>query len=125
MPFKLTDPGVTLTYEGVDSMLLERPVHALRVDYAKGAGSTGGMHKWWYYFDTATMDLAANYLDYGEGHSLTTYEVFETVDGLRIHNKRFSYISNNKKERVWLKTIYENEGMQFDTKLNKNLFELK
>jgi len=125
MPYKLTDPGVTLTYEGIDEKVLDRPVHAVKVEYAKGAGSTGGMHKWWYYFDKDTYDLAGNYLDYGNGHSFTSYEVFEDVEGMRFHNKRFLYSSNENKERVQLKTIYENEEMKFDQAFDADVFKLK
>ncbi len=125
MPYKLTDPGVTLTYEGIDREVLDRPVHSVKVKYAKGAGSTGGMHVWWYYFSTDNYDLVGNYLDYGEGHSLTTYEVFEDVEGMRFHNKRYSYKSNERKERVQLKTIYENEEMKFDQVFDSDVFQLK
>ena len=124
MPYKLTDPGTILTYEGIDSTTLDRPVHAIKVEYEEGAGSTGGMHLWRYYFDETTYDLAGNYLDYGEGHSVTSYEVFEDVGEHRIHNKRFSYISNESKERVLLRTIYENEEMKFDQALDNNTFRL-
>jgi len=125
MPYKLTDPGVTLSYEGIDTLILDKSAHSVKVEYAKGAGSAGGMHVWWYYFDKDTYDLVGNFLDYGSGHSLTTYEVFEDVEGHRFHNKRFSYISNEKKERVILRTIYENEEMHFDQVINKNAFTLK
>ena len=109
--------GVKLTYEGVDTVVMDRPVHALKVEYEKGAGSTGGMHIWWYYFDINTYDLVGNYLDYGNGYSLTTYEEFEEVDSMRIHNKRYVYTSNAKKEKLTLKVIYENEEMKFDQAL--------
>lgn len=125
MPYKLTDPGVILTYEGIDETVLDQPVHALKVEYAKGAGSTGGMHLWYYYFDKYNYDLVGNYLNYGEGHSLTTYEVFEDVEGMRFHNRRYSYSSNENKERVLLRTIYENEEMKFDQPFTSDLFELK
>ena len=125
MPYKLTDPGVILTYDGIDETLLDRPVHTVKVEYEKGAGSTGGMHTWWYYFDRDNYDLVGNYLDYGEGHSLTTYEVFEEVDGMRIHNKRFSYKSNENKELLLLKTIYENEEMKFDQPFDSDVFTFK
>jgi len=125
MPYKLTDPGTTLTYEGIDSTILDLPVHSLRVEYAKGAGSTGGMHLWYYYFDVENYDLVANYLDYGEGYSFTTYEVFENVNNHRIHNKRFSYISNNAKERLLLRTVYENEEIKFNQELDEHTFKLK
>ncbi len=125
MPFKLTDPGTILTYDGIDSTTLDRPVHALKVEYEPGAGSTGGMHTWWYYFDLETYDLAGNFLDYGTGHSLTTYETFANVGDIRLHLKRFSYTSNDDKEKVRLKTIYENEDMGFDNQLNPSIFQLQ
>ncbi len=125
MPYKLTDPGVTMVYEGIDESLLGKAVHVVKVTYDENAGSAGGMHKWWYYFDKDSYDLAGNYLDYGNGYSFTTYEVFEKVDGMRIHNKRYSYKSNEDKELVQLKTIYENEEMKFDQEFDENLFQLK
>lgn len=125
MPFKLTDPGVILTYEGIDSSTLKKRVHSLKVEYEKGAGSSGGMHTWWYYFDEKNYDLVANYLDYGNGYSLTTYENFEHVDGIRIHKKRFSHIADANKNIVQKRTIYENESMKFNEAFDESLFELK
>jgi len=125
MPFKLTDPGTIINYDKIDSTTFGRPVHAVKVEYEEGAGSTGGMHDWWYYFDVETYDLVANYLDYGEGHSLTTYETFEDVGGIRIHKKRLSHSSNENKEIVLLRTIYENEEMNFDQEFDESLFILK
>ena len=124
IPYKLADPGVTLGYNGIDSTLLGKPVHSVQVEYDKGVGITGGMHRWIYYFDLDTYDLAANFQDYGDGHSLTTYEVFESVGTHTIHNKRFSYASNKDKEKVQLKTVYENEEMTFNITLDKNAFTL-
>jgi len=123
MPFKLTDPGVVLTYEGIDSTTLKKRVHSLKVEYKKGAGSTGGMHTWWYYFDEKNYDLVANFLDYGEGHSLTTYETFITVDDIRIHKKRFSHIADENKNIVQKRTIYENESMKFNEVFDESLFD--
>lgn len=125
MPFKLTDPGVILSYEGIDSTTLKKRVHSLKVEYEKGAGSSGGMHTWWYYFDEKNYDLVANYLDYGEGYSLTTYETFEEVDGIRIHQKRFSHIADANKSIIQKRTIYENESMKFNEVFDESLFELK
>lgn len=125
MPFKLTDPGVILSYEGMDTLANQTVVHSLKVDYEKGAGSAGGMHSWRYYFDLETYDLVANYLDYGNGHSFTTYETFAVVNGIRLHKNRLSYSSNSEQELVRLKTIYTNEEMRFDQTLSDQLFELQ
>lgn len=124
MPFKLTDPGVIMTYEGIDSTTLDRRVHSVKIEYKKGAGSTGGMHTWWYYFDENNYDLAANFLDYGK-HSLTTYETFVQVDDIRIHKKRFSHIADSEKNIVQKRTVYENETMIFNQDLDEDLFILK
>ncbi len=124
MPFKLTDPGVILTYEGIDSSTLGRRVHSLKVEYEKGAGSTGGMHVWWYYFEEDNYDLAANFLDYGTGYSLTTYESFQEVGELRIHKERFSHIADAEKRIVQKRTVYQNGEMKFDEVFEKDLFEL-
>lgn len=125
MPYKLTDPGVTLSYEGIDEKVLSKPVHSVKVEYAEDAGSSGGMHTWWYYFDKNNYDLAGFFLDYGNGYSLTTYETFLQVGEHRIHNKRFSYASNAKQEKVQLKTIYGNEEIKFDSEFDSDLFQLK
>lgn len=123
MPFKLTDPGVILSYEGLDTLADGRIVESVKVEYEEGAGSSGGLHHWWYYFEPETGDLSANFLDHGAGYSYTTYETFTTVDGIRIHQKRYSYITNEEKEPLYLRTVYENEGMQFDVPLTEDMFE--
>ncbi len=125
MPYKLTDSGATLTYEGIDSTVMGKPVHAVKVTYAEGIGSSGGMHVWWYYFDRDNFGLIGNFLDHGHGYVLTTYEGFEYVDKIRIHNKRYFYESNENREKLRLVIIYENEAMQFDRELDSEIFELK
>jgi len=123
MPFKLTDPGTILTYDGLDTLDGNKIVHALKVEYEKGAGSSGGFHTWWYYFDKNTYDLVANYLDYGNGHSYTSYLTFTTIGGIRMHDLRHSHAANAAKEVGRVKTIYANEEMQFDVPMADNLFE--
>jgi len=123
MPFKLTDPGVILTYDGIDTLAENRVVHALKVEYEKGAGSSGGYHTWWYYFDENTYDLVANYLDYGKGHSYTSYQTFTKIGGIRIHELRNSHAANAAKEVGRIKTIYANDNMQFNVPFAPDLFE--
>ena len=123
MPFKLIDPGVILTYDGVDTIEENKIVHALKVEYEKGAGSSGGYHTWWYYFDKNTYDLVANYLDYGTGHSYTNYQTFKNIGGIRLHDLRNSHAANAEKEVGRLKTVYANEEMQFDVSMANDLFE--
>ena len=123
MPFKLTDPGVILTYDGIDTIEGNKIVHALKVEYEKGAGSSGGYHTWWYYFDKDTYDMVANYLDYGNGHSYTNYQTFTNVGGIRLHKLRHSHAADAAKKVGRLKTIYANENMQFNVQMADNVFE--
>jgi hypothetical protein len=69
--------------------------------------------------------MVANFLDYGNKYSLTTYETFEQVDDMRIHKMRYSYISNANKELVQLRTIYSNDEMKFDKTFDKSHFKLQ
>lgn len=123
MPFKLTDPGAILSYDGLDTLDGNKIVHAVKVEYEKGAGSSGGFHTWWYYFDKETYDLVANYLDYGTGYSYTSYQTFRSVNGIRMHDLRYSHASDATKKIGRKKTIYANEKMQFNTSLADSLFE--
>jgi len=123
MPFKLTDPGVILTDEGLDTIRNDQIVRSIKVEYEEGAGSSGGMHDWWYYFDPDNYGMAANFLDYGDGCTFTSYQTFTTVGGIRMHEKRHSYGATKEKEIQYLRTVYTNEEMQFDLPMKDELFE--
>jgi len=123
MPFKLTDPGTILSYDGLDTLENQTIVHALKVAYEKGAGSSGGFHTWWYYLDKDSYDLVANYLDSGKSQSYTSYKIFTNIDNIRIHELRHSHASDATKAIGRIKTIYGNEEMQFDMPMENDLFE--
>jgi hypothetical protein len=122
MPFKLTDPGTVLTYEGRDTLAGEQPVESIRVTYQEGAGSAAGMHTWWYYFDPQTRGLVANFLDHGDGYSFTEYVEFVTVDGIRVSKQRKSYATNADRQLKYVSTVYTNEEIQFDVSLEEGVF---
>ena len=124
MPFKLKAPGTILNYEGIDTLSNNRIVHKLKVTYEKGAGSSGGMHTWYYFLNTDNYQFEANFLDHGKGFSYTDYETFVEVDGISITKERKSYGSNENMETTYLKTIYNNSNIQFDVELPEELFEV-
>jgi len=125
MPFKLTDPGVILSYEGLDTLSNGKVVHAIRVDYKKGAGSAGGMHIWWYFFDKDTYALAANYLQAEPHYSFSFYDSFAEIDGIKIINKKQVHVSNSDRELIYLKTLQNMEDIRFDEELGDELFDEK
>lgn len=124
MPFKLTDPGTVLAYEGLDTLDNGKVVHSIKTDYQEGAGSAAGMHTWWYYFEKDSYAPAANFLDYGNGFSYTQYEAFLEKDGIKLNQRRNSYRTNENRDLKYVRTVYMNEDVVFDKKIDAALFEL-
>jgi hypothetical protein len=122
MPFKLTDPGAVLTYEGLDTLPAGEEVYSIKTTYKEGAGSSAGMHTWWYYFDKEDYSPVANFLDYGNGFSYTHYEEFSKKDGVSLNKKRKSYSASANRDLNYLSSVYINEGVEFDVPLAKSLF---
>lgn len=123
MPFKLTDPGTVLTYEGLDTLANGQVVHSIKTTYKEGAGSAAGIHTWWYYFDKDDYGLAANFLDYGDGFSYTQYEAFAEIEGIKLNKERKSYSTSADRDLEYVKTVYKNENIQFDVELDNVRFE--
>ena len=122
MPFKLTDEGVTLSYAGEETLADGSVAHRVDVTYAPGAGSSGGMHDWSYYFDTEAGRIVANFLDSGDGYSTTYYGPLTTVAEISIPSERKSYPATADRERGALATTYTNEDIRFDEPLPASLF---
>lgn len=124
MPFKLKDPGIILNYIGIDTLSSKKVVHKLKVTYEKWAGSSGGIHTWYYFINLENFQFEANFLDHGKGYSYTDYDTFSEVDGIMVTKERKSYASNEELEMLQLKTIYSNSDIQFDVEFPKNLFQV-
>jgi hypothetical protein len=125
MPFKLTDPGTILEYEGLDTLANNAIVHTIKTTYKKNAGSSGGMHTWWYYFDHETYNPIANFLDYGNGFSYTQYDAFIKTEGIGVNKQRSSYKTNHKGELMFKSTEYINTNIKFDEVIEPSVFEIK
>jgi hypothetical protein len=124
MPFKLKDPGTIFSYEGIDTLSNGRIVHKLMVTYKKGAGSSGGMHRWSYFLNMENHQFVANFLDHGKGYSYTDYETFIQIDSILVTKERNLYASNKNMELTYLKTQYSNSDIQFDVELPEELFKV-
>ena len=108
---------------GIDTLSNKKVVHKLKVTYEKGAGSSGGMHTWYYFMNPKDFRFEANFLDHGKGYSYTDYDTFSEVDGIVVTKERKSYASNEKLETLHLKTIYSNSDIQFDVEFPKTYFK--
>lgn len=127
MPFKLADPGTILSYEGRDT-LDGVPVDAVRVEYEEGAGSSGGMHTWTYFFAVNDARLVANHLRYGpaeEDNDFTEYHDLREVGGITLPMRRVGYRSNPERQRLRKTSMYLNEDVRVNAPMPDSLFELR
>lgn len=125
MPFKLTDAGAHLAPAGTETLPGGVGVEKVRVTYDKGAGDSGGLHTWWYYFDKKTGRLVANNLKYeADKYDYTEYADERTVAGLLLPMRRFGYAANAKGKtgRKTSEILYED--VRFDVPFAPALFEL-
>lgn len=125
IPFKLTDPGVILEYQGIDTLANNVLAHKIKTTYQKGAGSSAGKHTWWYYFDKDSYKPVANFLDYGDGYSYTQYDEFTEVEGIKLNQQRTSYQTNKNMDLLYKTTVYINENIRFNEDFTEGLFEAK
>jgi len=122
MPFKLTDPGTTLTYLG--QAQLDNGVMADKVcaTYEKGASDAGGLHTWTFYFDSNDGRLVANHFQSGDRFSFTEYADHKIIDGIHMPTRRYGYRSNEKAEKAARTSEISYEDIRFNAPLADSLF---
>lgn len=68
-PFKLSDPGVILTYEGIDILEEGEQVHVIKASYDTENDNHSKNDEWWYYFDIETYLCLATMVHHGTTYS--------------------------------------------------------
>ncbi|GAC1430575.1 MAG: hypothetical protein NVSMB68_02850 [Thermoanaerobaculia bacterium] len=118
MPFKLFDPGVSLTWAGSERLPDGTTVDKVRPVYARGIGDAGGMHTWTYYFDAADGRLTANHLQYApDRYDYTEYDDDKPVGALVLSTHRRGYDADEHGKRgpmqseIWYDQIRVNEPL--------------
>ena len=110
MPFKLRDPGATLSDAGMKTLDDGTVVRQVRVNYAKGVGDAGGMHTWTYLIEPKTGRMAANLLMYAAGrYDWTEYHDENTIGALTLSTLRrgFNADANGKVGPKQSETTYD------------------
>lgn len=105
-PFKLKDETAHLSYQGVRSLELSRGnvnVHHLKVTYS-GASDT-----WHFFIDTNSYQVVANAVKHNDKMSLITNDSMQWHQGLLVHHKRTSYLSNDAFEFIHPQAFYDYE----------------
>ncbi|MCE7993243.1 MAG: hypothetical protein HEP71_14750 [Roseivirga sp.] len=68
-PFKLTDPGVILSYEGMDILEAGEQVYVIKASYSTDNENHTKSDEWWYYFDVDTYLCLATMVHHGSTYS--------------------------------------------------------
>ena len=124
LPFKMSDPGSVYNDMPPTTLANGKTTKVVKITYQEGAGSFALYHKWYYYFDPQTYQLAATLLDHGKGFGLNEYSEFIEVGGLKLQTRRDRYDSNPKGERLLHTNTYLKENIQFIEAFPDTHFEI-
>jgi hypothetical protein len=107
MPWKLADGTAEISYEGIDTILNDKIVHTLSVEYP----SESQNDVWEYYLDQNSFFLVANKVQHGSTYSLITNDEYAWYKGLRFNAKRTSYMVDSLGEVLYMRAKYEYQFM--------------
>lgn len=85
-PFKLSDEGVLLTYQGIDRLEEGQEVHVVKASYDIENENHTENDEWWYFFDVDTYLCLATMVHHG-----TTYSYIRNLKFDRTTNFVFNY----------------------------------
>lgn len=111
MPFKLLDPGASISYEGELFLENETLVDVIRVSYDPVKNENHSTADVWkYYFDKADRKIVANWVDAGDHANVIENLTYDRVGGILFNKHRKSYRldSLGKKEYVRAEYFYDN-----------------
>lgn len=97
-PFKLTDPGVVLSYEGLDRLEEGEQVHVIKAGYSTENKNHTKNDEWWYYFDVENYLCLATMVHHGSTYSyIKNLEYDHTTDIVfNYHRKGYAVDSTRK-----------------------------
>ncbi|GAB5523786.1 MAG: hypothetical protein Roseis2KO_16580 [Roseivirga sp.] len=97
-PFKLTDPGVKLDYEGIDTLEAGEQVYVIKATYSTENENHTKNDEWWYYFDVETYLCLATMVHHGSSYSyIKNLEYDYTTDIVfNYHRKGYAVDSTRK-----------------------------
>ena len=106
-PFKLMDPGVTLSYEGRDTLFNGREVEVVKAVYGEDGKEN---HPWWYYFDPDSNRCVGNLVDHNGDFSLIINDTYTTHSGILWNEKRTGYRTDQHGNVLFKRSDYSYAG---------------
>lgn len=109
-PFKLSDPGVELTYEGKDTLEDGEPVFVVKATYSTENENHSVNDEWWYYFDVGTYRCLATMVHHGQTYSYIKNLSFDESTGFVLHHHRKGYAVDSLRNVLYYQSEYFYRG---------------
>lgn len=109
-PFKLLDPDIELSYEGIDTLSSGKIVDVVKAYYGDPKDDI-----WWFYFDKENHRIVANLIYHDPTYALVVNEETIEKQGFLWNTKRTTYRTDSLRniEYVRAKFNYEFLGINF------------
>jgi len=108
VPFKLMDEGVSLSYEGLQTMQNGKEVHSVKATYNPTEYDNHSKSDiWWHYFDKNTYEQVGYQVTLHDHTSYIENLTFERVNGFLFTTSRKSWRMNDKGEKLYIRAEYE------------------
>jgi len=85
-PFKMLDPGVELTYLGLDTLATGKVVDVVKAYYGSEEDDV-----WWFYFDIDSHILLGTLIYHAPTYAFVDNEKIEMIDGMLWNTERTTY----------------------------------
>lgn len=102
-PFKLRDPGIKISYEGIDTLFNGKEVISIKAEYQETGKEN---HPWWFFFDPDTHRCVANMVDHNGSFSLITNNEYVEYKGILWNKKRTGYRTDAEGKLLYKRADY-------------------
>jgi len=101
-PFKILDPGVELSYLGVDTLDDRKPVEVVKAYYGEEKDDV-----WWFYFDQDNHVLLATLIYHAPTYAFVVNEEIQEIDGLLWNTRRTTYRTDSLRNVQYIRAKFE------------------
>lgn len=105
-PFKLSDPGVVLTYEGEDTLEEGERVHVIKASYSTENENHTKNDEWWYYFDVNSFLCLATMVYHGETYSYIKNLEYDRSTDIVFNYHRKGYAVDSERNVLYHQSEY-------------------
>ena len=106
-PFKMLDPGVELSYLGVDTLANGKVVDVVKAYYGSEEDDV-----WWFYFDTESHVLLATLIYHSPTYAFVDNEKMEMIDGMLWNTERTTYRTDSLRNVEYVRAEFVYSEME-------------